>query len=178
MIGTASVTAVELPVTVAPILVISYRQSASSLRTINIGQANCALSSFPRASVEAIFCDGVVERIVRPDLPDFLADCAAVLANAGLIRIATVDLDRIIHGYLFDWGAGKAAGISRTERVNNAFRDPGIHFLYSEEELRIALAKAGFKEVRRFGLGGSSYPPFWNLPIDSSQGLILEAKKP
>jgi predicted SAM-dependent methyltransferase len=148
------------------------------LKTIAIGDASQRLASYPQASIKAVLCDGVVERIARQDLANFLALCARILTSFGLIRLITVDLDQVVHGYLFNWGRSEGVGLSRTERLNRAFRGPGICFLYGEEELSAALTEAGFREIRRFGLGGSSYPPFCNLPVDVSQGLILEAKKP
>jgi hypothetical protein len=177
MTGMASVATTPSAVCTSSLLVISFRPAAFNLKAIDIGEANRDLSSYPRASAEALLCDGVVERIARADLRDFLAACAAVLRTFGLIRIATIDLDQIIHGYLFDWGTNRGVNQSRTQRLNEAFCDPEICFIYSEEELRDALTEAGFKEIRRFGLGGSSYPVFWDLPIDSNQRLILEAKK-
>jgi predicted SAM-dependent methyltransferase len=137
-----------------------------------------ALSALAASSVGLLYCHGVVERIAREQIDGFLAECLRVLSPLGLLRVATADVDAIVHGYLFDWASTEAASSSRTERLNAAFGQPGIRFLYGEEELTSVLTAAGFRAIRRFTCGASSDQRLWNVERDQRYALILEATKP
>jgi predicted SAM-dependent methyltransferase len=130
------------------------------------------------ASVDLLYCGGILHRMQRVDAATLVAACFRVLKPFGSIRIATIDLDQIVQGYLFDWTDEGNAGASRTERLNAAFLQPEVQFIYGEEELTGLLAQAGFADIRRFGAGASSNRQFWNLESDPACALILEATKP
>jgi len=136
------------------------------------------LASHGEGSVGLLYCGGLLHRVSRDDAEALVAASFRALRPLGTVRIATIDLDQIVHSYLFDWSDGHDAGVSRARRLNAAFRQPGLQFLYSEEELTDVLARAGFADMRRFGVGASSNPRFWNLEADRTQALILEATKP
>lgn len=137
-----------------------------------------ALSVCAEASIELMYCGGLLHRLPRTDGESLVAACFRVLKPLGTLRIATLDLDQIVHGYLFDWAGADDAGVSRTQRLNAAFREEGLQFLFGEEELTSLLARIGFVDIRRFGLGASAEERFWNLEPDYTQALILEARKP
>ncbi len=130
------------------------------------------------ASIDLLYCGGIIHRLHRQDGAKLVAECLRVVTPLGCLRIATIDLDAIIHGYLFDWTDDAPAGESRTQRLDAAMRQPGVAFLYGEEELTALLAHAGFAAIIRFGAGASSEPKFWNLESDRSRVLALEARKP
>lgn len=130
------------------------------------------------ASLDLLYCGGILHRMSRADGAGLVAACFRVLKPFGSIRVATIDLDQIVQGYLFDWTDEGDAGASRTERLNAAFLQPGVQFLYGEEELTGLLAQAGFADIRRFAAGASSNRKFWNLESDHACALILEATKP
>ena len=67
----------------------------------------------------------------RPDSADFvyldladkpgqetpgLADIYRILAPKGLLRVCAIDLDEIVHAYLFDWRTGDGSGLTRAQR--------------------------------------------------------------
>lgn len=137
-----------------------------------------ALAACAEASIQLVYCGGLLHRLSPADGEGLVAACFRALRSRGTLRVTTIDLDRIVHGYLFDWASMDDAGVSRTERLNTAFRDEGLQFLYGEEELTSLLARAGFVDIRRFGVGASAEERFWNLEPDHSQALILEARKP
>src|SRR4051812_42964395 len=60
--------------------------------------ANCNASCF-----ELLYCDGLVHRMFRDEAAEFLRACFRALSPLGLLRITTVDIDQLVHGYLFDW---------------------------------------------------------------------------
>ncbi len=130
------------------------------------------------ASVDLLYCGGVLHRMSRAEGADLAAACLRVLKPLGSIRVATIDLDQIVQGYLFDWTDERDAGASRTQKLNAAFLQPGVQFIYGEEELTGLLAQAGFADIRRFAAGASSSRRFWNLDSDHACALILEATKP
>jgi hypothetical protein len=146
--------------------------------TIDATTLPCALSPLAASSVDLLYCHGVVERIAREQIDGFLAECLRVLSPLGLLRVATSDVDAIVHGYLFDWASTAAASSSRTERLNAAFSQPGIRFLYGEEELTSVLTGIGFRAVRRFTSGASSDKRLWDVERDQRYALILEATRP
>lgn len=136
------------------------------------------LARYAVASVDLVYCGGILHGMSRADGAALIAACFRVLKPLGSIRVATVDLDQIVQSYLFDWTDEGDAGVSRTEKLNAVFHQPGLEFIYGEEELTAMLAQAGFADVRRFGVGASSNRRFWNLESDDAYALILEATKP
>lgn len=136
-----------------------------------------ALAACAEGSVELMYCGGLLHRLARADGERLLATCFRVLKSRGSLRVTTVDLDQIVHGYLFDWAGIDDTGPSRTARLNAAFREGGAQFLYGEEELTALLARTGFADIRRFGIGASAEERFWNVESDHAQALILEAVK-
>lgn len=131
------------------------------------------------ASVDLLYCGGILHRMSRADGADLVAACLRVLKPLGSIRVATIDLDQIVQGYLFDWTDERDPGASsRTQKLNAAFRQPGVQFIYGEEDLTELLRQAGFADIRRFAAGASSNRRFWNLESDRAHALILEATKP
>ena len=143
------------------------------------GEASArALAAAADGSIELLYCGGLLHRLSKEEGERLLATCFRVLKPRGSVRVTTIDLDQIVHGYLFDWGGADDAGMSRTERFNAAFRDAGAQFIYGEEELTSVLARTGFADIRRFAIGASADERFWNLESDPAQTLILEASKP
>jgi predicted SAM-dependent methyltransferase len=136
------------------------------------------LARHAEASVDLLYCGGILHRLSRAEGADVVAACFRVLKPLGSIRVATIDLDRIVQGYLFDWTDDDDPGASRAERLNAAFRQPGIQFIYDEEDLTALLGQAGFADIRRFGVGASANRRFWNLESDHADALVLEATKP
>jgi predicted SAM-dependent methyltransferase len=136
------------------------------------------LANHDASSFEFLYCEGLVHRMPWEEAEELLKACFRVLKPFGLLRVTTIDIDRVVHGYLFDWSDDATiGGQSRTQRLNAAFRRADIVFLYGEEELTNVLALAGFEQVRRFGVGASSDERFWNMESDRTYSLILEASK-
>ncbi len=131
----------------------------------------------PAESFALLYCGGFLHRKARSEADDVLAACFRVLRPLGTLRIATLDLDRIVHTYLFNW-TDDDAGVSRTGKMNAAFQQRDLQYIFGEEELTTALTRAGFVEIQRLRAGASSHQRFWNLELDPAQALILEAKKP
>lgn len=130
------------------------------------------------SSFDLVYCDGLVHRMFREEAEELLKACFRVLKSCGLLRVTTIDIDRLVHGYLFDWVDDSInGGQSRTQRLNAAFRQADIAFLYGEEELTNLLAQAGFEQISRFAAGASSDKRLWNLESDHTHSLILEASK-
>jgi predicted SAM-dependent methyltransferase len=136
------------------------------------------LARYAEASVDLLYCGGILHRMSRADGVDLVAGCFRVLKPSGALRVVTIDLDRLVQGYLFDWIDDGDAGASRTEKLNAAFLRPEVQFIYGEEELTGLLAQAGFTDIRRFAVGASSNRRFWNLETGHANALILEAIKP
>jgi predicted SAM-dependent methyltransferase len=136
------------------------------------------LARYGEGSIGLLYCGGLLHLMPRDDGDALAAACFRALKPLGTVRVATIDLERIVHGYLFDWSDEHDAGASRTRRLNAAFRQAGLQFVYSEDELTDLLARVGFADIRRFDVGASSNPRFWNLEPDRTHALILEATKP
>lgn len=136
------------------------------------------LARHAAASVNLLYCGDILHRMSRADGAKLTAACFRILRPLGSIRVATIDLDQIVQGYLFDWTDVGDAGTSRTQRLNAAFRQPRAQFIYGEEELTGLLVQAGFADIRRFTVGASPHRRFWNLESDHAYALILEAIKP
>jgi predicted SAM-dependent methyltransferase len=107
-----------------------------------------------------------------------LAETRRALRCGGTLRIATPDLDAVIHSYLFEWSRGLGSP-TRGARFNAWLRSiQGVWHVYNEEDLMNLISKAGFVEMRRFVAGSGSEPALWNLePVDASL-IVIEARRP
>lgn len=131
-----------------------------------------ATERFPIAdgTFDYVFSEHMIEHLSWPAGLAMLRECNRVLRPGGTIRVATPDLAVLLGLYRAKAGpAGERyvrwitdhclPGI-RTYRaafvINNAFRSWGHQFLYDGELLELALAEAGFANIRRSACGDST----------------------
>jgi hypothetical protein len=134
------------------------------------------VGSRSRASVRYIYCSGI-ETWSRDELRRTLNAIMKILQPAGVLRIATPDLDAIIFGYLLDWNRKQWPGTSRAERFNNWRKSVTGQFVFNEDDLRTELENAGFVDIWRLPAGASSIDVFLDREEDATE-LVLEARKP
>src|SRR5258707_13417121 len=58
------------------------------------------LAACAEGSVELMYCGGLLHRLARADGERLLATCFRALKPRGSLRVTTIDLDQIVHGYL------------------------------------------------------------------------------
>lgn len=105
-----------------------------------------------------------------------LAEAYRLLAPQGLVRICAINLDEVVHAYLFNWITGDGSGQTRAQRLDRWLS--GRSGLRNEEDMTAVLESAGFVEVRRFLPGAGSHPLFWDREQEHEHRLVLEARKP
>lgn len=129
-----------------------------------------------RANVRYVYCSGI-ETWSRDELRRTLNAMIKILQPAGVVRIATPDLDAVIYGYLLDWNRKQSPGTSRAERFNDWRKRITAQFVFNEEDLRLELETAGFVDIWRLTAGASSLQVFLDCEEDATE-LVLEARKP
>jgi predicted SAM-dependent methyltransferase len=130
----------------------------------------------PGGSVRYIYCSGI-EAWSRDELRRILAAIMKILAPAGVVRVATPDLEAVIYGYLLDWHRKDLPGSTRAQRFNDWRTGLTAQFVFNEEDLRAELENAGFVDIWRLPAGASSVEAFLDCEEDATD-LVLEGRKP
>ncbi len=133
------------------------------------------LSGIP-AGTAALFALHGIERWTDDLARTALGRIKLILRPGGVLRVATPDLDTVVHNYLFEWVKEEGA-ISRGQRFNRWRRALDAWWVYNEEDLTAMLAETGFTEIRRFVVGSGSQPAFCDLDVGELDLLVLEARR-
>ena len=136
-------------------------------------------------SMELVHSERAIETIPKATAQQLVSEFFRVLKPDGRIRIATLDLDYLVHRFNFDWSAQAWLDHSpwstevktRGEMLNTALREFGNRFVYNQEDLSTLLKAAGFKRIVRYQAGRSAERRFWDLETSPESLLILEGAK-
>jgi predicted SAM-dependent methyltransferase len=136
----------------------------------------------PDRSVALIASEHVIEHLALTDGLALLRECRRVLADDGVLRVATPDLAALVRAYQGDWRAqdwvnwpGHEWIDSAARMLNVSFRSWGHLHLYDHDELTRRLAEAGFAATRRCALGESPTPGLAGLETRADSLLVVEA---
>lgn len=139
---------------------------------------------FPPGSVQGIFSEHFIEHLDQGELLAFLRDCRRVLADGGLLRLATPDLDVLVREYS-DGSWREQAWLRQygyewirtaAEYLNVCMREWGHKWLLSPEELTRLLRLAGFDDIEPRPLKESPDPRLSGLET-RERSFVLEARK-
>jgi trans-aconitate methyltransferase len=130
----------------------------------------------PSASVRYVYCSGI-EAWSDDELRRTLTAIMQMLEPAGVVRVATPDLDATVYGYLLDWNRKQRPGTTRAQRLNDWRKRVTAEFVFNEEDLRAELENAGFVDIWRLPAGASSIGVFLDCEDDPTE-LVLEGRKP
>ncbi len=163
-----------------------------------------AVHAFPfeDGSFDYIFSEHMIEHISREQGQAMLQECFRVLKPAGVLRVATPDLDMILglnaekpdkeQQHYIKWISDKFLSAGHSYRpgmvINNAFYNWGHRFLYDRAFLREAMAQAGFEQIVPCKIGESSHPCFQDIEshglniddraVNAFETMIFEGLKP
>lgn len=113
----------------------------------------------PFRGVSAIFAEHFLEHIRFEDGLAFLKECRRVLADFGVLRITTPNLDWVHATHYNSWPSGSSEERLRDcFQLNQAFHGWGHQFLYNRSTLEAALKSAGFADVLFQHYGKSNIP--------------------
>lgn len=93
---------------------------------------------FDDESIDAIFCEEVIEHVTKEDGARLLAECMRVLRRGAVMRLTTPDLDYLASSLGTDAG---------NDSINQMFYEHGHRYLYSRSALVRACARAGFEKI-------------------------------
>jgi predicted SAM-dependent methyltransferase len=96
----------------------------------------------PYDNVDFIFGEHFLEQLPLADGLRFLAECRRALAEHGILRLTTPNLDWVWHTHYTP-----DAGVAQCLDLNRAFHGWGHHFLYNRPMLTRAIAAAGFAAI-------------------------------
>jgi predicted SAM-dependent methyltransferase len=94
---------------------------------------------FATNSVDAIFCEEVIEHISKDAGSRLLSECYRVLKSGGPIRLTTPDLDYFSLNVLNGDGC---------DEINNIFYMHAHAYIYTRKALRAACEVAGFGQLK------------------------------
>lgn len=136
----------------------------------------------PDRSVAAIYSEHFVEHLPLPAVQALLRECRRVLADDGVLRLATPDLAAVLHAYHTDWRDQEwvrwpehAFVDTGAHMLNVAFGGFGHHHLFDQQDLELRLRRAGFAHVARCALGDSQHRELRQLETRADSLLVLEA---
>ncbi len=155
---------------------------------------------FDPGTFDCIFTEHLIEHLELRKGMQLLRECYRVLKPGGRIRIATPDLEFLIHlegekselkkRYIED-GMRRTfpylKGLFKGAVINHFFRAWGHQFIYDEPVLAYALSESGFKNTVRCEIGRSLDPNLKNLEshgkkigeeFNRLETMVLEAVKP
>jgi predicted SAM-dependent methyltransferase len=94
---------------------------------------------FDDNSIDAIFCEEIIEHIDLDLGRALLAECQRILRPQGILRIATPDLD---------WFASQVTNsLQSCHDINSVFYDHDHRYLYTRKSLRYFCEEAGFINI-------------------------------
>ena len=161
-------------------------------------------STRPYPFAEGTFCfvyhHHLIEHMPYPRGCRLLAECLRVLRPGGRVRIATPDLAFLLELHRSDksevqrryveWASRRftpyAPQPHETFVTNNYVRDWGHHFIYDRAVLTDALSRAGFVDMRNWGLNESDEPVLRGLEHENRmpegflalETMVIEGRKP
>ncbi|HEV7766661.1 MAG TPA: hypothetical protein VGQ76_16795 [Thermoanaerobaculia bacterium] len=113
----------------------------------------------PFRNVRYVFAEHFLEHLTYDEGYRFLKECRASLADGGVLRLSTPNLDWTVRTqYALIPAAAGREGVDACFAVNKAFRGWGHQFLYNAATLEATLLAAGFAEVRLRRYGESDDP--------------------
>jgi predicted SAM-dependent methyltransferase len=113
----------------------------------------------PFRGVSAIYAEHFLEHIDFEDGLAFLKECRRALADFGVLRISTPNLDWVFATHYPSWPSGSPEERLRDcFQLNQAFHGWGHQFLYNRSTLEAALKSAGFANVFFQQYGKSDIP--------------------
>ena len=113
----------------------------------------------PFRGASAIFAEHFLEHIRFEDGLAFLKECRRALADFGVLRISTPNLDWVFATHYRSWPSGSPEQRLRDcFQLNQAFHGWGHRFLYNRSTLEAVLKSAGFADVVFQTFGRSDIP--------------------
>ena len=148
----------------------------------------------PYSECAFAFAEHFIEHLDLDDGVRFLGRCRSALAEDGVLRLTTPNLDWVWatqyhHG---SW-SGPRQAIEDCLRLNRSFYGWGHRFLYNWESLELVLHGAGFANVVRCGRGTSDHaalrdlerheayadsPELPHVLVAEASGLLPRADRP
>lgn len=156
---------------------------------------------FPDASIDYYFSEHMIEHLSYEDAGRMLGEIFRTLRPHGTLRLATPDLDKIIHLKSSDLTTAERDYVTWSNDselpkrnlnnraafvINRVLNSYGHRFVYDFETLSDLLQSVGFRDVRRFEVGRSDDAALINLEqhgkivgeqINRSETMAIEAHK-
>jgi len=138
----------------------------------------------PYRDATAIYAEHFLEHIGFDDALAFLRECRRALAEFGVLRISTPNLDWVYKTHYPSVDTGSPVERLRDcFQLNQAFHGWGHQFLYNKPSLEAALKASGFERVRFHRYGESDVPELsgmerhrtWEDTADLPHVIIAEA---
>lgn len=133
---------------------------------------------FPKASIEAVFTEHLLEHLTVPQALAVLRDCRRLLSCGGILRIGVPDLTRYIHSYQ---GRDPLLEEVRPGRPTPAlafcevFYRHGHRSMYDFQTLEKLCLEAGFDQVQPSEFGAGRLQPSPDSAARRPETLYVEA---
>src|SRR5450631_3412201 len=141
-------------------------------------------AGLPFQNVAAIYAEHFLEHLSLDQGLAFLAECRRALADTGVLRLSTPNLDWVYSThYRLNGDSDERQRLMDCLQLNRAFRGWGHQFLYNERMLAAVLRANGFASVQFQRYGESDVPELrglerhetWKDTPDMPHVIIAEA---
>lgn len=140
---------------------------------------------FKSNSVQAIFCEHVIEHLNKPDGFKLVVECFRVLQPGGVARFSTPDAEKYLISYTkrdsYSFIPGKFdSNLIYMDVINMVMRENGEHhWVYDRESIYDVFRKAGFNQISHTVYGESIHVEMNNIdsPERAYESLYIEAVK-
>jgi predicted SAM-dependent methyltransferase len=139
---------------------------------------------FGEGTVSHIYCEHFIEHLDQQEGYNFIKECFRVLAPAGVLRLATFDLDQVLidcrpdnpnwkkDSFAVELGLGHIQ--TRAEHLNTGFHAWGHKYLYNYEEFERLLKVGGFTNYKKCKIYESDHDELKNRESRFNSHLIIE----
>jgi predicted SAM-dependent methyltransferase len=135
---------------------------------------------FPAGTADTIFTEHLLEHLPVDDGLRLLRECARLLVDGGVLRVAVPDLERYIEAYS---GRDQLLDEVRPGRPTRGLAFCEVFFkfghrsMYDFETLHVLCVEAGFSVVERSAFNEGRVQPSPDTPTRRAETLYVEAMK-
>lgn len=136
---------------------------------------------YSSGSVQFIFTEHFIEHLTRNEAQKFLTECYRILADNGVMRVSTPNLETLVNDYKkqkLDRWASVWKPKNACQMLNDGMRFWGHQHVYDKQDFELLCQEVGFRVITYVSYGHSHHPELRHLERRPfMEDLICEIEK-